>query len=91
MYRNNGDGSFTNVAAALGILNPWDSFGVSWCDYDTDGDLDLYMAGHFANRLMRNDDCPGNYLVLQLEGTSSNFTAIGAKARVSTAPSTATT
>ncbi|MCP4230739.1 MAG: T9SS type A sorting domain-containing protein, partial [bacterium] len=82
MYHNNGDDTFTDVAGSLGIRNPWDSFGVSWCDYDYDGDLDVYMAGHFDNRLMRNDECPGNFIIFHMEGTDSNRAAIGAKVKV---------
>jgi hypothetical protein len=82
MYRNDGDGTFTDTAAALNIDKPWDSFGVAWSDFDLDGDLDVYLAGHFDNRLLRNDEAPGGYLCLNLVGVESNTAAVGARVRV---------
>jgi hypothetical protein len=62
LYRNNGDGTFTNVAAAAGVaqvsavlLTPT---GAAFGDYDLDGDLDLYVCGWEAadsNRLFMNN------------------------------------
>ena len=45
LYRNNGDGTFTNVTAAAGVgeLDLW-SASTTFCDYDADGDLDLYVT-----------------------------------------------
>jgi hypothetical protein len=62
LYRNNGNETFTDVAAAAGVnfsstLTP-DGFGAAWGDYDLDGDLDLAVAGYLTNdgnRLFRND------------------------------------
>lgn len=62
LYRNNGNGTFTNVAAAAGVATAStlpDGFGSTWGDYDLDGDLDLLVAGWVAgsdgNRLYRNN------------------------------------
>jgi hypothetical protein len=42
LWRNNGDGSFTDVAAKLlPSLQAADSHGAAWADFDRDGDLDL--------------------------------------------------
>ncbi|MBD3372216.1 MAG: T9SS type A sorting domain-containing protein [Candidatus Coatesbacteria bacterium] len=82
MYHNDGDGGFTDRATALNIDRPWDSFAATWADYDLDGDLDVYLAGHFDNRLLRNDDAPGNHLRLTLVGVTSNASALGARVRV---------
>lgn len=61
LWRNNGNGTFTEKAAALGIDNGgWPAFTASWCDLDADGDMDLYVgndkgvASPFWNRLYRN-------------------------------------
>ena len=43
LYRNEGDGTFTDVTEAAGIGGFGASGGV-WADYDNDGDLDLYAA-----------------------------------------------
>ena len=52
LYRNNGNGTFTDVTQEAGLLNSkpgeelW-STSATWLDYDRDGFLDLYVA-HFA-------------------------------------------
>lgn len=56
LYRNNRDGTFTDMAAATGIEID-NSSGVSWADYDNDGDLDLYSAprDHSSSYLFQNN------------------------------------
>ncbi len=44
LYRNNGDGTFTDVAAQTGVEDIGAGMGVCWFDYDNDGDEDLYVA-----------------------------------------------
>ena len=56
LFRNGGDGSFTDVAAAAGVDDPdGTGYGVGWADYDNDGDLDLFVANFGASRLFRNE------------------------------------
>jgi hypothetical protein len=55
LYRNNGDGTFTDVAGAAGVRNDRYCKGVAAGDYDNDGDLDLYASNIGANRLYRNN------------------------------------
>ena len=55
LFRNNGDGTFTDVAAAAGVTNDAYAKGVTAGDYDNDGDMDLYVSNVGANRLFRND------------------------------------
>ncbi len=47
LYRNNGDGTFTDVAEAAGVTGPRDSFPVWFWDYDNDGHLDLYVSSYY--------------------------------------------
>jgi hypothetical protein len=56
LYRNNRNGTFTDVTAVTGVGgNNEDTFGGVWADYDGDGDNDLFV--HYdtsGNRLFRN-------------------------------------
>jgi len=55
LYRNNGDGSFTDVASEAGVaLREW-SLGAYFTDYDNDGDKDLFVTCWGPNVLYRND------------------------------------
>ena len=55
LFRNNGDGTFADVAEAAGVLNTRFAKAVVWGDYDGDGLLDLYVSNLGAgNRLYRN-------------------------------------
>ncbi len=44
LYRNNGDGTFTDVAAQVGAEDVGAGMSVSWLDYDNDGAEDLYVG-----------------------------------------------
>ncbi len=55
LFRNNGDGTFADVAAAAGVTNDRYCKGACAGDYDDDGDLDLYVSNCGPNRLYRND------------------------------------
>lgn len=46
LYRNNRDGTFTNVAADLGVDGPYISFPAWFWDVNNDGVLDLYSAAY---------------------------------------------
>jgi enediyne biosynthesis protein E4 len=58
LYRNNGDGTFTDVSKATGVDDPNNFFGLGavWSDFDNDGKLDLFVANDGEpNYLYRND------------------------------------
>ncbi|MGA2353649.1 MAG: tetratricopeptide repeat protein, partial [Terriglobales bacterium] len=44
LYRNNGDGTFTDIAAPAGVEDIGAGMSVCWLDYDDDGADDLYVA-----------------------------------------------
>ncbi|MFN8061841.1 MAG: CRTAC1 family protein [Vicinamibacterales bacterium] len=55
LYRNNGDGTFTDVTARSGIESPGTFFfGVATGDIDNDGDPDLYLTGYRHSVLYLN-------------------------------------
>ncbi len=56
LYRNNGDGTFTECAAENGVAFTEFVKGVAAGDFDNDGRPDLYLSSRgFPNRLLRND------------------------------------
>jgi tetratricopeptide (TPR) repeat protein len=48
LYRNNGDGTFTDVAHEAGVEDVGAGMSVSWMDYDNDGLQDLYVGDMWA-------------------------------------------
>jgi len=49
LYRNNRDGTFTDVAPSLGLSGPRRSFPAWFWDFDNDGILDLYVSAYGAD------------------------------------------
>ena len=55
LYRNNGDGTFTDVSGAAGVAGRGYCMGVAAGDYDNDGFVDLYVCGVNYNQLLHNN------------------------------------
>ena len=56
LFRNNGDGTFTDLAVKAGVRNYRFSKSAIWGDYDSDGWLDLYVSNYKGgNRLYHNN------------------------------------
>jgi hypothetical protein len=63
LFRNNGDGTFTDVTKEAGLKTWGPGFAASWVDYDGDGYLDLFIANNLGglferktpNRLFHNN------------------------------------
>ena len=54
LYRNNGDGTFSNVTESAGVQGGRFGMGVAAADFDADGDTDLYVTAYGRNQLFRN-------------------------------------
>ena len=56
VYRNNGDGTFTDVSAEMGVAESYGKgMGVAFADYDHDGFMDVFVANDNApNQLFHN-------------------------------------
>ncbi|MEJ2007524.1 MAG: CRTAC1 family protein [Acidobacteriota bacterium] len=56
LYRNNGDGTFTDVSEETGISKALcKGMGVGFNDYDRDGYIDIFVANdNYANKLFHN-------------------------------------
>lgn len=83
LFRNNGDGTFTDVAPTYGLDDTSASYGAMWEDYDLDGDLDLFVGGSAgASKLWRNYTDNANYLRVRVLGRGAgrtNKAAIGVR------------
>lgn len=56
LYRNNQDGTFTDVTAETGLAEEFYGMGAAVADYDADGFPDLYVTALGPDRLYRNID-----------------------------------
>ena len=91
MFHNNGDGSFTDLSQALGVDEqqagiPGCGLATTFSDYDSDGDMDLFVINDFGrytqpNVLYRNDGPgpnPGDWIFTNVSATSrANFEIFG--------------
>jgi hypothetical protein len=78
LFRNDGGGTFTDVAGSLGIQNGTAATAAtksaSFADYDNDGDLEIYYSNESqANVLFRNDLNNANYLKVKVVGKGAGF------------------
>ena len=91
MFLNDEGRRFLEVTSSGGFGHLQKGHGIAFGDVDEDGDQDIYavMGGAFEGDLARNllFDNPGhgnNWITLELEGTTSNHSALGAIVRVET-------
>ena len=63
-YKNNGDGTFTDISALSrpSDLIPQHGLGVTFGDYDADGDTDLYVANDQDPNFLFQNGGNGNFL-----------------------------
>ncbi len=63
LFRNNGDGTFADVSQASGIANPsGKGLGVTFCDFDRDGDTDVYVANDLVRNFLYRNNGDGTFL-----------------------------
>jgi len=54
LFRNNGDGTFTDVTQQSGLINSGWGQGVAAADYDNDGYVDVFITNFGTNALFHN-------------------------------------
>lgn len=88
LYINDGTGNFTRDTADISAVETGWSYGSAMGDYNNDGWLDLFVAKCYDNSennsLFRNNGGANSWIKINLEGTVSNSSAIGAIVRVKT-------
>ncbi|HEV2474263.1 MAG TPA: CRTAC1 family protein, partial [Chthonomonadales bacterium] len=85
LFRNEGNGSFQNVSEQCGqpLTRKMVARGVAYADYDLRGVLDLAVTTNNGPAyLLRNSGNGNHSFRLELEGTKSNRSAIGASVQV---------
>ncbi|MCH7677151.1 CRTAC1 family protein [candidate division KSB1 bacterium] len=55
LYRNLGNGNFEDVTIEAGLEFSVYGMGCAFADYDSDGDMDIYLTAVGDNKLLRND------------------------------------
>ena len=82
-FRNTGDRRFEKIELPDGSTGPHSSRGLAAGDYDNDGRIDLVIANLDAPpTLLKGIAATGNWLLIDLQGTTSNRSAIGARVTV---------
>jgi hypothetical protein len=63
LYRNNGDGTFADISKASGIANPASKgLGIAVCDFDRDGDTDIYIANDTVRNFLYRNHGDGSFV-----------------------------
>src|SRR3989442_8370294 len=75
LYRNNHDGTFTDVTVKAGLSATGWGQGVCVGDYDNDGCEDLYVTYYGKNRLYHNQHCVFTEVVENTRVAGSSTTA----------------
>ncbi len=75
LFRNNGDGTFTDVSIAAGVTTPAGTgMGIVSADYDNDGDFDLFICNDCRRNFLFQNDGTGHFTeVAMTAGTSCNY------------------
>lgn len=63
LFRNNGNGTFTDVSSQAGIANPaGKGLGVVFCDFDRDADTDIYVANDLVRNFLYRNNGDGTFV-----------------------------
>ncbi|NOZ62759.1 MAG: CHAT domain-containing protein [Calditrichaeota bacterium] len=90
LYRNNGDGTFTDISASAGIAgNLALTVSLATADFDNDGDLDVFLSNSLhrnpqliKNVLLKNNTSDKHWVHFKLTGRKSNTFAIGTRVKL---------
>ena len=83
VYHNNGNGTFTEVAAKLGLAKPGKGLGVAFADYDRDGHVDLFFANDSMLEFLYHNRGDGTFeevgltTAVAVDGDGRTFAGMG--------------
>ena len=82
LYRNEGEGRFRDVTRQAGVSQPTPTYGLSalFCDYDQDGDADLYVANDSAPNFLYRNEGNGQFRDVGVEAGAALSAEGGAQA-----------
>jgi hypothetical protein len=95
LFENDGNGKFNDISLSLGSYFGKEYVGRGACigDYDNDGDLDIFIV-NLNNQsifLRNNKGNQNNWIMIDLEGRSSNRDGVGAKIKITCSGKSQTT
>ncbi len=74
LYRNNGDGTFAEIAEPAGVADPSGrSMGASWVDFDNDGLVDLYVANDVSSNGVFHNLGNGRFADIGAESLAADY------------------
>lgn len=88
IFKNTGDGRFTDQTKEWGWDFPSFSSGMAYADFDADGDMDVVVnntnmpATLLENTLNEEKEKPHHFLNIRYRGDTSNFNGIGSMADI---------
>ena len=83
VYHNNGNGTFTEVSAKLGLAKPGKGLGVAFADYDRDGHVDLFFANDSMLEFLYRNKGDGTFeevgltTAVAVDGDGRTFAGMG--------------
>ncbi len=78
LYRNNRDGTFTDVSREAGVDDPGFGMGAYAADYDNDGNVDLFVTNYGPDVLYHNNGDGTFSDVSKKAGVNSDLWGVGA-------------
>jgi tetratricopeptide (TPR) repeat protein len=73
LFRNNGNGTFTEVTEQAGLHTPFPTFGSCWGDYNNDGYPDLFLSASLGRPQLFRNNGDGTFTEVGMEAGLKDF------------------
>jgi hypothetical protein len=73
LFRNNGDGTFTDVTKESGLANIFTTIGSCWGDYNNDGYPDLFVSSGIGRPQLFRNNGDGTFTDVSIEAGLTDF------------------